>query len=72
MKKSGLAYGNLFEYVTKKYQEQSSGNQKGGVKGDRTVSESELRDALRHLEEDGVVGLFGNNRNPTIRFIAEW
>ena len=69
VKKSGLAYGNLFEYVTKKYQEQASGAQKN--KGDRTVSESELRDALRILEEDGLVGLFGNNRNPTIRFIAE-
>jgi hypothetical protein len=68
--KSGLQYSNLFEFVQKKMNDLSRG---GGALGDKKATvpmvETELRDALRQLEDDNVLSLFGNIKNPTIRFI---
>jgi len=36
----------------------------------RQVIESEFRDALRTLEEENVISIFGNSRAPTIRFVV--
>ena len=38
---------------------------------EKLLQETELREALRQLEEDNVIQLFGNSRNPTVRFIYE-
>jgi len=59
----GLKYGNLLDFINAKA--------KDGALGDRDnqVTESEFRDALRALEEDNVISIFGNNRAPTIRFV---
>lgn len=58
----GIKYGNLLDFINTKAtqnQEVDFGN----------VLETEFRDALRVLEEDNTVSLFGNSRAPTIRFI---
>ena len=63
VRKTGISYSNLFDFVSKKMLE---GQAPG--KTDKQITESELRDALRQLEDDNVVALFGNSKNPTIRF----
>lgn len=60
--KSGIPYVNLFEFVQRKFN--SDPKQAG-----KPVTETELRDALRQLEDDNIVNSFGNSRNPTIRFV---
>ena len=35
------------------------------------MNEQEFRDALRQLEEENVVSLFGHTKAPTIRFVQE-
>lgn len=58
----GLKYGNLLDFINAKA--------KDGVLGETgQVTEPEFRDALRALEEDNVISIFGNNRAPTIRFV---
>ena len=58
----GLKYGNLLDFLNSKAKTGDLGEQ-GGM-----VQESEFRDALRNLEEDNVISIYGNNRAPTIRF----
>ena len=58
-----MPYGNLYEFVQKKYAESG--------KKDKVVAESELREAIRLLEGDGVITTVGNNRQPVIRFIKD-
>lgn len=53
----------MFEYVQKKYGELN--------RKDKVVTETELREAIRLLEGDGVITTVGNNRQPVIRFIKE-
>lgn len=67
--KSGLLYKNLFDFIQKKLNEAPQAGGAAAGKKDRTLAESELRDALRQLEDDNVLSLFGNQRNPTIRFL---
>ena len=43
----------------------------GGVEKSAGVTETEVRDALRQLEDDNQIALFGNSKNPTVRFVAE-
>ena len=58
----GLKYGNLLDFINSKA--------KDGALGDNNlITESEFRDALRTLEEENVISIFGNNRAPTIRFV---
>jgi len=40
----------------------------GGAKK-QNVNETEFRDALRQLEEENVISLFGHQKMPTVRFI---
>lgn len=58
----GLRYGNLLDFMNSKVQ------QANALDG-RAVQESEFRDALRTLEEENVISIFGNTRAPTIRFV---
>jgi hypothetical protein len=55
----------LFEFLNSK----ASQNAIEGI--DKQVSEIEFRDALRQLEEANIISLFGNKRQPIIRFIQE-
>jgi DNA replication licensing factor MCM4 len=59
---SGLKYGNLLDFIHTKA--------KAGEFGDKetVIQETEFRDALRNLEEDNVISIFGNSRAPVIRF----
>lgn len=59
----GLKYGNLLDFINAKAKEGALGEK------DNQVTESEFRDALRTLEEENVISIFGNNRAPTIRFV---
>ena len=58
----GLKYGNLLDFLNSKAKVGDLG-EKGGF-----VQECEFRDALRNLEEENVISIYGNNRAPTIRF----
>jgi DNA replication licensing factor MCM4 len=72
--KSGLLYKNLFDFIQKKLNDPQYSSGAGGAasgKKDRILAETELRDALRQLEDDNVLALYGNQRNPTIRFVQE-
>jgi len=41
----------------------------GEVMGKKaSVTETEFRDALRQLEDDNVISLYGHTKAPTIRF----
>jgi ribosomal protein S25 len=42
----------------------------GSAKGE-AVNEQEYRDALRQLEEENVISLFGHQKQPTIRFLQD-
>jgi hypothetical protein len=66
VKQSGVQYHNLMEYVNNKAGEQSSGGNKK-----QPVNEQEFRDALRQLEEENMISLFGHQKAPTIRFTHE-
>lgn len=68
MRKAGIGYLNLSEFVERKLREEP-GPKKN--LNDKVLQETELREALRQLEEDNVIQLFGNTRSPTIRFIYE-
>ena len=59
-----MHYHNLFEFVNNKYKEAQN------VQKATTVNESEFRDALRQLEEENVISMFGHQKSPTIRFIS--
>ncbi|CDW88048.1 dna replication licensing factor mcm4 [Stylonychia lemnae] len=67
LKKSGIPYALLFEYVQKKFNEQA--NQKKVQ--EKKLNEVEVRDALRQLEEENVISTYGNTKMPVIRFITE-
>lgn len=58
----GLRYGNLLDFINQKAREGKMG-EKGMV-----ILETEFRDALRVLEEDNVISIYGNSRAPVIRF----
>ena len=61
--KNGVQYTNLLEYVQTKAEE---------VNGKKnTVSESEFRDALRQLEDENVISMYGHTKAPTIRFTID-
>jgi len=59
----GLRYGNLLDFINAKAKDGALGDK------DSQVTEPEFRDALRALEEDNVISIFGNSRAPTIRFV---
>lgn len=59
----GFKYGNLLDFINSKLKNETALSSLGGQ-----IQESEFRDALRSLEEDNVISIFGNNRAPTIRF----
>ena len=75
VRRTGIAYGNLMDFVQRKLNDPAAGTGAGmpGRKagGEKTLLENELRDALRQLEDDNVVALFGNTKAPTVRFIEE-
>jgi hypothetical protein len=35
-----------------------------------TYSEYEIRDALKHLEENEIIHILGNKKSPIVRFIG--
>lgn len=63
VKKTGVQYHNLFEFVNTKSGEVMSKK--------TTVTEQEFRDALRQLEDENVISLYGHTKAPTIRFTQE-
>ncbi len=71
VRRAGIQYLNLNDFVEKKLRE--DGGQAGKRIGmnEKVLQETELREALRQLEEENVIQLFGNMRNPTVRFINE-
>lgn len=74
VRKNGIAYLNLVDFVQRKLNDPLQGSGAGVANrkvADKTLNESELRDALRQLEDDNFVALFGNSKQPTVRFIQE-
>jgi DNA replication licensing factor MCM4 len=69
VRKQGINYYNLSEFVEKKLREEAAAARR--PVSEKVLQETELREALRQLEEDNVIQLFGNSRNPTVRFIYE-
>jgi hypothetical protein len=67
VRKQGINYDNLSEFVEKKLREEALAARR--PMNEKLMQDTELREALRQLEEDAVIQLFGNSRNPTIRFI---
>lgn len=66
--KTGLRYENLYDFIQQKW---STGNIPGfeNKEGMQSISEKEYREALRHLEDDGVLNLIGHASAPSIRFL---
>lgn len=58
----GLRYGNLLDFINTKAKTGKVGDK------DTVIMETEFRDALRVLEEENVISIFGNSRAPVIRF----
>ena len=69
VRKTGIPYFNLWEFVQRKMSENPDARKLANEKGGPVVTEAELRDALRQLEDDNYVALFGSNKNPTVRFV---
>jgi len=69
VRRSGIIYSNLFEFVERKLREDAAQARKNT--NDKVLQETELREAIRQLEEENVIQMFGNTRNPTVRFIHE-
>jgi len=69
VRKMGINYYNLSEFVEKKLREEAAAAKRPIT--DKVLQETELREALRQLEEDNVIQMFGNSRNPVVRFIYE-
>jgi DNA replicative helicase MCM subunit Mcm2 (Cdc46/Mcm family) len=72
VRKNGIPYYNLWEFVQRKMNEKDDAKKvhgPGGADKGPAVTESELRDALRQLEDDNYVALFGSSKNPTVRFV---
>jgi hypothetical protein len=80
VKVQGVNFGALIDYVNKKYPEtpfvsdpfkftylqaKLNKHQAG------SVTESEVLDAIRLLEDENVIARFGHMRNPNIRFIEQ-
>lgn len=60
---SGVKYANLYDYLVAKAEQGSLGADQ------KTVKETEFREALVQLEEENVISLLGHKRMPTIRFV---
>lgn len=69
VRKIGINYYNLSEFVERKLREEAAAAKR--PVSEKVLQETELREALRQLEEDNVIQLFGNSKNPTVRFIYE-
>ena len=69
VRKFGVDYFNLSEFVERKLREEAAGA-KIPV-SEKVLQENELRGALRQLKEDNFIKLFGDIRNPNVRFIYE-
>lgn len=61
MQRAGLKYHNLLDFINKKIGE-------GVYLNGEQLLESEFREALFSLEEDGYLNLIGHKKAPTIRF----
>eukprot|EP00331_Platyophrya_macrostoma_P025722 CAMPEP_0176441560 /NCGR_PEP_ID=MMETSP0127-20121128/21270_1 /TAXON_ID=938130 /ORGANISM="Platyophrya macrostoma, Strain WH" /LENGTH=136 /DNA_ID=CAMNT_0017826361 /DNA_START=24 /DNA_END=434 /DNA_ORIENTATION=+ len=59
----GLRYVSLFEELKKKFDI-------AGVGMSDPFSEMEYKEALKILEEEGVISLFGNKKAPIIRLVS--
>lgn len=60
--KGQINYGALLDLLQKKAEEGLLGEEK-------TVTEVEFRDALRVLEEDNVISIYGHMKAPKIKFV---
>lgn len=67
MRANGVQYHNLMEYVNSKAGDSINVGSK--KQGQVNVNEQEFRDALRQLEEENTISLFGHQKAPTIRFL---
>lgn len=67
VKMKGILYLNLFEFVQKKLVDQTQ----SGPNKAKQLNETEFREALRQMEDDNTINLYGSTRNPTIRFNQE-
>lgn len=64
--KQTIPYANLYEYVVKKF------NENGAKKQERAVNESEIRDAINQLANEGIIKQLGNQKiGGSIRFVYE-
>jgi hypothetical protein len=61
IQKVGLKYHNLLDFINKKITD-------GSYLNGEQLLESEYREALMSLEEDGYINLIGHKKAPTIRF----
>ena len=59
MNQLGVKYQNLYDYINSKARE-------GKIPGDdsKTVSETEFRECLMTLENDGIINCIGHKMNP--------
>ena len=65
---NGLRYENLFDFLQTKWNDGSV----PGVQSNenmQVLTEKEYREALRYLEDDGVLNLIGHASAPHIRFL---
>ena len=60
---TGVKYQNLLDYLISKAEQGLLGSDQ------KTIKETEYRDALMQLEEENVITLLGHKRMPTIRFV---
>ena len=65
MARKGIGFSSLCDEVKKVYEKQSENK-----KDKYTITDYDLRDALRYLEEDNKICLLGNKKVPTIRLIG--
>jgi len=65
----GLKYSNLYDFLQAKLKDNNIPGISNTNQENKQVSEKEFREALNHLEDDGVINLIGHNSAPTIRFI---
>jgi hypothetical protein len=63
----GVKYGNLLDFLTAKAKEGEFGESGEG----NSITESEFRDALLSLENEGKINLVGHRLTPTIRYCNE-
>jgi DNA replicative helicase MCM subunit Mcm2 (Cdc46/Mcm family) len=74
MARRGVKYHSLYEDVRRKMALVKKGNtggvNKSNYKDDYELDEFEYRDAIKQLEDQEIIGVFGSQKAPVIRLIG--